>query len=120
MNLINCDVLPMRDIRKVADFESDYGWEIFIGHSRSENQCDPITHYVWREVELLLQSLRYVDVDVSVTEYLNDHIHYNKREHMNSVVTDGSFTNHDDILCISFRLNRGFNESYNVIFNFNK
>jgi hypothetical protein len=51
---------------------------------------------------------------------LNDHIHYNKREHMNSVVTDGSFTNHDDILCISFRLNRGFNESYNVIFNFNK
>lgn len=122
MKRFSSKVLPS-NLRKLAENPGESGWEILIGHSTYEKQCDPVTHFAWMEIEKIFSYLRYVeDTEIGVTEFFNEEMQFisHRHNHENSVLTDGCFTCHDDIVCISFRLSRNFNETYNVIFNYIK
>jgi hypothetical protein len=122
MKNFSSKVLPI-NLKKLADSNEDWGWEILVGHSTYDKQCDPVTHYAWREVEQIFSYLRFIeDQEVGVSEFFNEEMQFvsNKMNHRGSVVTDGCFTCHDDLVCISFRLSRPSFETYNVVFNYIK
>lgn len=122
MKNFSSNVLPS-NLKKLADSNEDWGWEILVGHSTYDKQCDPVTHYAWREVEQIFSYLRFIeDQEVGVSEFFNEEMQFvsNKMNHRGSVVTDGCFTCHDDLVCISFRLSRPSFETYNVVFNYKK
>lgn len=122
MKNFSSKVLPS-NLKKMAEYPGDNGWEILVGHSTYDKQCDPVTHYAWMEIEKIFGYLRFVeDQEIGITDFFNTEMQFvsNFRNHQGSMVTDGCFTCHDDILCISFRLSRGSFETYNVIFNYIK
>jgi hypothetical protein len=122
MKNFSSKVLPS-NLKKLADCQGDYGWEILVGHSTYDKQCDPVTHYAWREVEMIFSYLREIGhEEIGVSDFFNQEMQFvsNRNNHYGSVVTDGCFTCHDDLVCISFRLSRPSFETYNVVFNYIK